>query len=136
MSPWSCASSNHRRILPLIKSGSQFNHLVFVQHGTIVPWQYPYSELAAPYLIGEHEFLSGSGRWVASYSAATEAIVVDIPVGVMKFTLERVPQVRDRMHELVMRRLACFYWTSLATTGTPGLAGGGGAGITARPGGG
>ena len=104
---------------PLIKSGSQFNHLVFVQHGTVVPWQYPYSELAAPYLIGEHEFLSGSGRWVASYSAATQAIVVDIPVGVMKLTLERVPEVRDRMHELVMRRLARFYWTSLATTGTP-----------------
>ena len=104
---------------PLIKSGSQFSHLVFVQHGTVVPWQYPYSELAAPYLIGEHEFLSGSGRWVASYSAATQAIVVDIPVGVMTLTLERFPAVRERMHELVMRRLARFYWTSLATTGTP-----------------
>ena len=104
---------------PLIGSGAPFTHLVFVQHGTIVPWQYPYSELAAPYLIGEHELLSGAERWVASYSAVTEAIVVDIPVGVMRRILERVPGVRDRMHQLVMRRLARFYWTSLATTGTP-----------------
>ena len=104
---------------PLIGSGSAFTHLVFVQHGTIVPWQYPYSELAAPYLIGEHEFLSDAERWVASYSAVTEAIVVDIPVSVMRLIVERIPGVRDRMHQLVMRRLARFYWTSLATTGTP-----------------
>ena len=92
---------------------------MFVQHGTIVPWQYPYSELKAPYLIGEHELLSDAERWVASYSAVTEAIVVDIPVGVMRLILERIPSVRDHMHQLVMRRLARFYWTSLATTGTP-----------------
>ena len=104
---------------PLIGSGAPFTHLVFVQHGTIVPWQYPYSELKAPYLIGEHEFLSDAERWVASYSAVTEAIVVDIPVGVMRLILERIPGVRDRMHQLVMRRLARYYWTSLATTGTP-----------------
>ena len=104
---------------PLIGSGAPFTHLVFVQHGTIVPWQYPYSELAAPYLIGDHEFLSNAERWVASYSAVTEAIVVDIPVGVMRSILERIPSVRDRMHQLMMRRLARFYWTSLATTGTP-----------------
>ena len=103
----------------LMGSGAAFTHLVFVQHGTIVPWQYPYSELAAPYLIGEHEFLSNAERWVASYSAVTEAIVVDIPVGVMRLIVERMPGVRDRMHQLVMRRLARFYWTSLATTGTP-----------------
>ena len=104
---------------PLIRSGSKFTHLMFVQHGTVVPWQYPYSELAAPYLIGEHEFLSDTERWVASYSAVTQAIVVDIPIGVMRLILERIPGVRDRMHQLVMRRLARFYWTSLATTGTP-----------------
>ena len=104
---------------PLIGSGAAFTHLMFVQHGTIVPWQYPYSELAAPYLIGEHEFLSDAERWVASYSAVTEAIVVDIPVSVMRLIVERIPGVRDRMHQLVMRRLARFYWTSLATTGTP-----------------
>ena len=104
---------------PLIGSGAAFTHLVFVQHGTIVPWQYPYSELKAPYLIGEHEFLSNAERWVASYSAVTEAIVVDIPVGVMRLIVERIPGVRDRMHQLVMLRLARFYWTSLATTGTP-----------------
>ena len=104
---------------PLIQSGSEFTHLLFVQHGTIVPWQYPYSELAAPFLIGEHEFLTDAERWVASYSAITGATVVDIPVGVMELTLERLPSVRKRMHELVMRRLARFYWTSLATSGTP-----------------
>ena len=104
---------------PLIRSGSRFTHLLFVQHGTVVPWQYPHSELAAPFLIGEHEFLTGSERWVASYSAVTEAIVVDIPVGVMELALDRIPGVRDRMHQLVMWRLARFYWTSLATSGTP-----------------
>ena len=31
----------------LIRSGSLFTHLLFVQHGTIVPLQYPYSELDA-----------------------------------------------------------------------------------------
>ena len=104
---------------PLIRSGSKFTHLLFVQHGTVVPWQYPYSELAAPFLIGEHEFLTVAERWVASYSAVTEAVVVDIPVGVMNLALDRIPSVRDRMHQLVMRRLARFYWTSLATSGTP-----------------
>ena len=104
---------------PLIKSGSQFTHLVFVQHGTVVPWQYPTQSLPPPISSASTSSCPGSGRWVASYSAATQAIVVDIPVGVMKLTLERIPEVRDRMHELVMRRLARFYWTSLATTGTP-----------------
>ena len=104
---------------PLIRSGSLFTHLLFVQHGTVVPWQYPYSELEAPFLIGEHELLMDAERWVASYSAVTEAIVVWIPVGLMKLVVDRIPRVRDRMHQLVMRRLARFYWTSLATSGTP-----------------
>ena len=46
----------------LIRSGSLFSHLLFVQHGTIVPLQYPYSELEAPFLIGEHEFLMDAKR--------------------------------------------------------------------------
>ena len=104
---------------PLIQSGTPFGHFTFVQHGVVVPWQYPYSELAAPFLIGEHEFLMGAERWVASYSAVTEAVVVDIPVGTMQLVVAAIPRVRDRMHQLVMRRLARFYWTSLATTGTP-----------------
>ena len=33
---------------PLIESGSAFTHLVFVQHGTVAPWQSPHSELDAP----------------------------------------------------------------------------------------
>ena len=104
---------------PLIRSGTLFTHLLFVQHGTVVPWQYPYSELEAPFLIGEHEFLMDTDRWVASYSAVTEAIVVWIPVALMYLVVDRIPRVRNRMHQLVMRRLARFYWTSLATTGTP-----------------
>ena len=102
----------------LIRSGSLFTHLLFVQHGTIVPLQYPYSELEAPFLIGEHEFLMAAERWVASYSAVTEAIVVWIPVALMQLVVDQIPRVRDRMHQLVMRRLARFYWTSLATSGT------------------
>ena len=103
----------------LIRSGTLFTHLLFVQHGTVVPWQYPYSELEAPFLIGEHEFLMDTERWVASYSAVTEAIVVWIPLALMTLVVDRIPRVRDRMHQLVMRRLARFYWTSLATSGTP-----------------
>ena len=104
---------------PLIRSGTLFTHLLFVQHGTVVPWQYPYSELEAPFLIGEHEFLMDTDRWVASYSAVTEAIVVWIPVALMNLVVDRIPRVRNRMHQLVMRRLARFYWTSLATSGSP-----------------
>lgn len=36
---------------PLIESGSAFTHLVFVQHGTVAPWQSPHSELETPFLI-------------------------------------------------------------------------------------
>lgn len=104
---------------PLIRSGSAFTHLLFVQSGTVVPWQHPYSELKAPFLVGDHEFLTGAERWVANYSAVTDATVVDIPLKVMERILERYPSVMDRMHELVMRRLARFYWTSLAISGTP-----------------
>ena len=104
---------------PLIRSGAPFTRLIFVQHGIVVPWQYPHSELAAPFLIGDYEFLTDAERWVANYSVVTEAIVVGIPVGVMRIVLGRIPCVRDRMHGLVMRRLARFYWTSLATSGSP-----------------
>ena len=104
---------------PLIRSGSRFTDLYLVQHGIVVPWQYPHAELAAPFLIGEHEFLMDAERWVASYSAITEAVVIGIPASVMSLAIERFPRVRDRMHQLVMRRLSRFYWTSLATSGSP-----------------
>ena len=104
---------------PLIRSGSAFSHLVFVQHGVVTPWQSPYSELAAPFLIGVHEFLMGVERWSASYSAISEAVIVRIPKEVIHLVTERLPQVRERMHELVMRRLSRFYWVSLATSGGP-----------------
>jgi len=103
----------------LIRSGAPFTHLVFIQHGIVVPWQYPHSELAAPFLIGEHELLMNAERWVANYSAITLTTVVQIPVATMVLVLNRIPRVRDRMHQLVTRRLSRFYWTSLATTGTP-----------------
>ncbi len=104
---------------PLIESGSAFTHLAFVQQGTVVPWQSPHSELSAPFLIGVHEFLMEAERWVASYSAVSDAVVVRIPKGVMSMIVARHPEVRERMHELVMRRLSRFYWTSLATSGGP-----------------
>lgn len=105
--------------LPLIRSGSKFSHLVFVQHGTVVPWQFPHSELGAPFLIGEHELLMEAERWVASYSAISPSVIVRIPKGLMANVLDQIPSVRDRMHELVMRRQSRFYWVSLATSGTP-----------------
>ncbi|MYE05837.1 MAG: Crp/Fnr family transcriptional regulator [Chloroflexi bacterium] len=105
--------------LPLIRSGSEFSHLVFVQHGTVVPWQFPHSELGAPFLIGEHELLMDAERWVASYSAVSPSVVVRIPKRLMTQVLEDIPGVRGRMHELVMRRQSRFYWISLATSGTP-----------------
>ena len=104
---------------PILRSGTKFNHLLFVQSGRIVPWTYPPSELDAPFLIGVHEFLAQSERWIGSYSVAEEAVVVTIPVEAMNLIVEGIPSVKDRMHQLVMRRLARFYWTSLATSGTP-----------------
>ena len=104
---------------PLIRSGARFTHLTFVQSGVVVPWQYPHSELTAPFLIGEHELLMDAERWVATYSAITEATVVQIPVATMTRVIDLIPRVRARMHQLVTRRLSRFYWTSLATNGTP-----------------
>lgn len=104
---------------PLIESGSAFTHLVFVQHGAVAPWQSPHSELEAPFLIGVHEFLMETDRWVGSYSAITEAAIVRIPRSVMEAVVTELPSVRERMHELLMRRLARFYWISLATSGPP-----------------
>lgn len=104
---------------PLIESGSAFTHLVFVQHGTVAPWQSPHSELAAPFLIGVHEFLMGTDRWVGGYSAITETAFVRISESVMEATVTELPSIRERMHELVMRHLARFYWATLATSGAP-----------------
>ena len=105
--------------VPFIQSGTTFADLIFAQHGTAVPWQSPHSELAAPFLIGVHEFLMDTERWVARYSAVTEAVVARIPKGVMTRVVEELLSVRERMHQLVMRRLASFYWVSLASSGAP-----------------
>lgn len=105
--------------VPLIQSGNPFTHLYFVQQGTVVTWQYPHSELSSPFLIGEHEFMMEAERWVASYSAATEATVVGIPVSTMKLAVEQIPRIRVQMHLVLMRRMARYYWISLATSGSP-----------------
>ena len=104
---------------PIIQSGAQFDHLIFVQHGTVVPWTYPRSELKAPFLIGVPEFLGGSKRWIMSHAASTDTILVTIPVEVMTSIVDKMPGVRGRMQRIVMGRLARFYWTSLATSGNP-----------------
>lgn len=103
----------------LIQSGKPFTHLYFVQHGMVVPWQYPHSELSSPFLIGEHEFMMNAERWVASYSATTEATVVGIPVATMSLAVERIPRIRAQMQLVLMRRMARYYWISLATSGSP-----------------
>ena len=103
----------------LIQSGEPFRHLYFVQYGMIVPWQYPYSELSSPFLIGDHEFMMGAERWVASYSAATQTIVVAIPVATMRLAVERIPQIHAKMYLVLLRRMARYYWISLATNGSP-----------------
>ena len=105
--------------VPFIQSGNPFTHLYLVQQGMVVTWQYPHSELSSPFLIGEHEFMMDAQRWVASYSAATEATVVGIPVATMKLAVERIPRIRAQMHLVLMRRMARYYWISLATSGSP-----------------
>lgn len=103
----------------LIRSGTPFSHLYFVQHGMIVPWQYPHSELSSPFLIGDHEFMMDAERWVASYSAAAQTTVVAIPVAAMKLAAERIPQIRANMYLVLLRRMARYYWITLATNGSP-----------------
>ena len=104
---------------PFISSGAPFRDLIFIQEGITVPWQSPRSELSAPFLIGTHEFLMASDRWIGSYSAITEAVSVRIPRSLMQAVCVRIPAVELAMHELLMRRLARFYWVSMATNGAP-----------------
>ena len=105
--------------VPFIQSGSSFTHLFFVQQGTVVTWQYPHSELSSPFLIGDHEFMMDAERWVGSYSAATKTTVVGIPVGTMRLVVERIPRIQAQMRIVLMRRMARYYWISLATSGSP-----------------
>ncbi len=108
-------------VKPLVRSGDPVEDLIFIRHGTVVPWQYPYSELEFPFLLGEHEVLlePDQPQWVANYSAVTESLIVRIPVPVMRHVLDTLPEVGRNMELLVLRRLSRFYWTSLSTTGTP-----------------
>lgn len=102
-----------------IKSGQPFSHLFFVQHGMMVPWQFPHSELSSPFLIGEHEFVMDAERWVAPYSAAQGTTVIGIPKETMQLICDRIPLVREQMYRILMRRMSRYYWTSLATSGSP-----------------
>ena len=103
----------------LVRSGSKFTHLPFLRSGAIVPWQLPRSELNAPFLLGEHEFLANETRWVASYSAVPPAHGILLPKEVMCRVVHLIPSAQERMQKSVMRRLSRFYWTSLTTSGTP-----------------
>ena len=103
----------------LIRSGESFTSLYFVQQGMIVSWQYPYSELASPFLVGDHEFMMGAERWVASYSAVTQTTIVRIPISTMRLAVERIPEIRTRMNRVLLRRMARYYWITLATNGSP-----------------
>lgn len=68
-----------------------------------MPWQYPYSDLSSPFLIGDHEFMMSAKRWEASYSAATPATVAAIPVATMRLSVEWFPQIRAEMYFGVLR---------------------------------
>lgn len=85
----------------------------------IVPWQHPYSDLSSPFLIGEHEFMMGAKRCVASYSAATLATVVAIPIATMRLAVERNPQIRAELNLVLLTRLARYYWITLTINGSP-----------------
>lgn len=103
----------------LIRSGATFEHLYFIQHGMFVSWQYPYSELSSPFLLGEQEFMMNAERWVATYSPVSPATIVGIPVATMRLVVERIPEIRHQMNLVLLRRMARYYWISLATNGSP-----------------
>jgi len=104
---------------PIIRSGADFTHLVFVQQGTVLPWQFPSSDLRYPFLIGGHELLMESTKWMATYSATRDAVIIEVPVGIFQKITTEIPIVRQNIERLVLRRLSRFYWTSLSITGTP-----------------
>ena len=103
----------------LIRSGAPFKHLYFIQHGIFVSWQYPHSELPSPFLLGDHEFMMNAKHWVATYSPLTQATIVGIPVATMKLVVEKIPEIRDQINLVLLRRMARYYWISLATNGSP-----------------
>ena len=103
----------------LIQSGEPFNHLFFVQHGMVVPWQYLCSVLSSPFLTGEHEFMMRAERWAACYSAVTRTTAVAIHVATMRRIVERMSQVHAEINLVLLRRMARYYWISLASNGSP-----------------
>lgn len=104
---------------PLVKSGAPFTHAIFVQEGVVVPWQHPHSELRYPFFVGSYEILMGASRWMATYSATKDSVVVELPVSVMNMIIAKLPKVRENMLRLVLLRVVRYYWTSLSSTGKP-----------------
>ena len=39
----------------------------------------------------------------------------------MRLAVERIPQIRPKMYLVLLRRMARYYWISLATNGSPAL---------------
>lgn len=99
-------------------SGDHIESLLFIQHGVVVAWQIPVSTLETPYLLGEHELLTGMGYWMATYSAYTDAQLVHLPIALMRRVLQRTPEVPRNIQQALYARISRYYWTSLATSGT------------------
>jgi len=105
---------------PLVSSGAPFTHAIFVQEGVVIPWQHPHSELRYPFFIGSYEILTQASRWMATYSAVKDSVVVEVPVSALNLVIARLPRVKENMLRLVLLRVARYYWTSLSSTGRPG----------------
>ena len=58
-------------------------------------------------------------HWVATYSPLTQATIVGIPVATMTLVVEQFAKIRDQMNLVLLRRMARYYWISLATNGSP-----------------
>ena len=108
------------RIEPIVRSGEILEALLFIQAGRAVPWQYPHSNLDAPYLLGEHEVILApeQPRWVANYSVTVPTTIIEIPVSLMRDLL-KIDPVRPNIERRVLLRMARYYWTSLSTNGSP-----------------
>jgi CRP-like cAMP-binding protein len=102
------------------RSGGRMTHLLLVEDGAVAAWQIPVSRLEAPYLLGEHEFVAGLANWIATYSAASERCnVLCVPVELMAAIVRDHPQVQHNIARSLFLRISRYYWTSLATNGTP-----------------
>ncbi len=104
---------------PTVRSGEPFTHLFLAQSGAVIAWQQPYSDLPLPFLVGIHELLLGTTRWVATYSATPGTTLIRIPTTTMDAVLAALPEVKQAMLNLALLRISRLYWTSFAIVGTP-----------------